>query len=197
MSDVDRKTAAIGDCRLNVLLCGPSFGQPVLLLHGASFSAETWRQLGTLEQLASAGYRAVALDMPGFGDSPACTVSTTQLLEDFIGQMALDRPVLVGPSRGGRYCLKLVFTRPEIARGLVLVGSVGIQDNRERFSSLSLPTLLVWGSEDTVSPVDDARFLNREIPDSRLVILEGAPHPCYLEKPEQWHSELLTFLQQI
>lgn len=37
----------------------------VLLLHGIRFSSENWRHIGTLETLAAAGHRALALDLPG------------------------------------------------------------------------------------------------------------------------------------
>ena len=40
-------------------------GPPLLLLHGYSDSADTWRIL--LDRLARAGRRAVAVDLPGFG----------------------------------------------------------------------------------------------------------------------------------
>lgn len=46
----------------------PGTGDPrltVLLLHGIRFSSENWLNIGTLETLAKAGCRAVAVDLPG------------------------------------------------------------------------------------------------------------------------------------
>lgn len=37
----------------------------MVLLHGQAFTSKTWEELGTLGLLASSGYQALALDLPG------------------------------------------------------------------------------------------------------------------------------------
>lgn len=37
----------------------------MVLLHGQAFTSKTWEELGTLSLLASNGYQALALDLPG------------------------------------------------------------------------------------------------------------------------------------
>ena len=65
------------DLELYIQEVGPESGQTVLLVHGTGAWSEIWR--GTLDKLAAAGFRAVAVDMPpfGFSEQPAAGDYTT------------------------------------------------------------------------------------------------------------------------
>lgn len=192
---IQEKTVQIGGCTLFSLLSRSPGTRDVLLLHGASFRASTWQELGTLGLLEQEGFRPTAVDLPGYGSSPACEADPVQLLSELIRAEELSLPVLVGPSMGGRITLELVLQHPELIGGLVLVGAVGVQALRDRLPEIDVPTLIVWGSEDRIAPLEDGYVLEQEIGGSQYVVLHGASHPCYLDQPGRWHEELLGFLQ--
>ena len=52
--------------------------------------------------------------------------------------------------------------------------------------SLRVPTLIVWGREDKIVPVEVGEMYQKAIPDSRLEILNGCGHFPHLEKPDDF-----------
>lgn len=166
----------------------------LLFLHGMKFNAQTWATLGTLEIVQNEGFGVCALDLPGFGESPQADVAPVQVLKQVVLNQKLDKPILVGPSMGGKVSLDFAIAHPELVGGLVLVGAVGVEDVADHLADIKVPTLIVWGSEDAVSPLVNAHTLDRAIPDSALVLIQGSPHPCYLDQPDIWHWELTSFL---
>ncbi|MCA9582564.1 MAG: alpha/beta hydrolase, partial [Myxococcales bacterium] len=46
-----------------------------------------------------------------------------------------------------------------------------------RVPRIQTPTLVVWGSEDRVIPIEVGRRLTEELPDATFKIIDGAPHP--------------------
>jgi len=194
MSVIAEKNIDIDGCAIHLLEAGEPAGREVVLLHGLKFQASTWQQTGTLATLAEAGCRAVALDMPGFGGSPACDTAQEQVLSGVIRTETAGRPVLLGPSMGGRTALEFAISHPEQISALILVGAVGVEENRDRLASIKVPALIIWGSEDQISPLANSDTLLTEIPDARRVIIESAPHPCYLDQPDLFHRAVLDFL---
>ncbi len=60
--------------------------------------------------------------------------------------------------------------------------------------SLKSPTLLIWGTEDSAVPYEDAVALEKIIPNCGLVTYEGCTHYAYLERLNQTVSVLKVFL---
>jgi len=92
--------------------------------------------------------------------------------------------------------LEFTLANPDLVTGLILVGAVGVQENKERLKEISLPCLAVWGGEDSISPLANGHLLQQEIKDAELAVIPGAPHPCYLDQPDEWHRILLRFLTE-
>jgi pimeloyl-ACP methyl ester carboxylesterase len=67
-------------------------------------------------------------------------------------------------------------------------------DLRERLGSLEVPTLIVWGFDDRIIPVQAALSYHRRIPRSRLEIFEQTGHVPQLERPRRFNALLDEFL---
>jgi pimeloyl-ACP methyl ester carboxylesterase len=113
---------------LRILESGPVGGTPLLLIHGWAISAYLWRH--NISALAGAGYRVVAVDLPGHGlsDAPLAKgsytlASFTDSLTALLDLLGLGRVAVVAQSMGGRIALELAL-RDRVSR-LVLFGSVG------------------------------------------------------------------------
>lgn len=72
--------------------------------------------------------------------------------------------------------------------------SIGGYDTRERLPEIEIPTLIVWGLNDQVVPVEAAIGYHRLIPESRLEIFERTGHVPQLERPARFNSLLDDFI---
>jgi pimeloyl-ACP methyl ester carboxylesterase len=66
----------------------------------------------------------------------------------------------------------------------------------EELPKISCPALIVWGAQDTLVPVKDAKRLEALIPDSRRVVFERTGHVAMLERPERFNALLRAFLDE-
>jgi len=126
MQDVYR-TIEAGGHPTRVLDVGA--GPPVVVLHG-------WG--GRIESMAPAvrclegDFRVVALDLPGFGDSPVPrgawgTADYAAYIRDVLAELGVTRAGFVGHSFGAKTSLYLAATQPDVVAKLVAVGSSGLR----------------------------------------------------------------------
>lgn len=180
--------------KIHSLRAGPETGRSVLLLHGAKFDAETWRSLGTLDLLADAGYRVIALDLPGFGKSETWSFDRVHFLERLLPELGIGKPVVLAPSMSGALTFPVLETRPELVSGFIGVAPAGTPRFAARVKGSPVPALIVWGDQDAVFPVSQAGLLAASFEHANVVVLEGARHPCYRDEPARFHDAVLKFL---
>jgi pimeloyl-ACP methyl ester carboxylesterase len=103
----------------------------IVLLHGWGDSADTWRPL--LGQLAAAGRRSIAVDLPGFGQaSRLAPGAILPQLDAFAASLVLEwgggEPVIVaGASLGGALALRLAELPELPLAGVVPVAPAGLE----------------------------------------------------------------------
>lgn len=68
------------------------------------------------------------------------------------------------------------------------------EDLEPLLSNIKQSTLLVWGTEDTATPLSDAKIMESLIPDSGIVEVKGAGHYSFLEQPQLVNAVLNSFL---
>lgn len=68
------------------------------------------------------------------------------------------------------------------------------EDLTHVFTAVNVPTLLVWGRNDTATPVSDAELMEKLIPDAGLVVLERSGHYSFLDEAYTFNRVLASFM---
>jgi pimeloyl-ACP methyl ester carboxylesterase len=227
----------------------------LLFLHGWRSSKEIWDKVA--ESLKSSSHQVVAIDLPGFGKSPAPKTpwrvgDYAETVAEFIRKLNLQKVIIVGHSFGGRVGIKLVSQYPNIVSKLVLVDSAGfamdsgkklamnlaakitkpifkpamMQELRKKIykaigsedyvetpnltqtylntisedltkdvKKIGLPTLIIYGQDDTATPPQFGEKMHSLIPNSQLLILNNAGHFSFLDKQEEFVESLSDFIK--
>ena len=106
--------------------------------------------------------------------------------------------VLVGSSIGG--CVAIAFARrhPGRVRGLLLSGCPDINPaGVDGFGSVRVPTLLLWGTEDRVTPPQVGHRLRNYLPGARILFVVDAGHEPAIDRPSVFAFHLSSFLNDL
>jgi len=117
--------ADIGGHKLHYATAGS--GPLVILLHGWADTHRTWER--QLPVLASAGFRALAVDLPGCGLSSAGSVSSLDpptIIAALIESAGYSEAAVIGHNLGGVIARQLALRYPDRVSKLALIGSVPV-----------------------------------------------------------------------
>ena len=108
-------------------------GDPVLVLHGWGASIDA---IQSVTSDLSRSFRAIAIDMPGHGQSPLppkpwAVSDYMNLVLGFMAKMNIASAHMVGHSFGGRITIKLAAEHPEKVEKIVLVDAAGVPPPRK------------------------------------------------------------------
>ena len=105
-------------------------------------------------------------------------------------------PVIMGnadrPELGEELTNSFCRTDPDIAAQFARV--TFLSDNRADLPRLAAPALVLQCADDAIAPRDVGEFVEREIPDSRLVLLDATGHCPNLSAPEATVAAMRSFV---
>ena len=70
-------------------------------------------------------------------------------------------------------------------------------DVMNELQNIKVPTLIIVGTEDIMTPVKYSQFLANKIPGSKLVVIQGATHGVAQEKPTEVNTAIEEFLSSV
>ncbi|HEX6289331.1 MAG TPA: alpha/beta hydrolase [Herpetosiphonaceae bacterium] len=125
LDGLEASTVQTARLRTHIITRGPADGVPIIFVHGNLSAARFWEDL--LVSLPPQ-FRAIALDMRGYGRSEAAPVDATRGMRDFsddlyalVEALELDRPHLVGWSLGGCVTMQYAIDHPEAVASITLI----------------------------------------------------------------------------
>jgi len=154
----------------------------VIFCHGSAFSMRTWQYVGVLDALGEQGYRGIAVNLPGYGETSRL-VPRDSFVRDLLNVLAIREPVVVvAASMGGVFALP--FVADDASHGCAgYVSAAGLLAQTQRKGGdtaiVNVPTLFVYGDQDPRLYADSTAVAST-FPNSDLVVFENAPHPAYL-----------------
>jgi pimeloyl-ACP methyl ester carboxylesterase len=70
-------------------------------------------------------------------------------------------------------------------------------DLQDALDDIAVPTLVIVGEHDRLTPVSSARTLAERAPHGQLVVVEGAGHAAPIERPDAWNGAVEAFLRPL
>jgi len=130
----------------------------------------------------------------------ASTLSNPHLTGWLLSKLVYNRDSAVTPARIAM--LQRPFVLQEWTPGLgawlgpfATTRTSSMATDRSRYAKLAVPTMVLWGAKDSITPIAQAQDLVHLIPGARLEVLPRAGHIPAIEDERTFNSALLEFLR--
>lgn len=87
-------------------------------------------------------------------------------------------------------CFRVVNDKSCVIRILSLAKSAIRHNMAKELPNMNVPTCLIWGKNDTITPMDVAEEFNQLLPDSDLFWIDECGHAAMMEHPQQFNQLL-------
>lgn len=175
------------------LLEKENIGNPILLGH--SFGG----RVGIVYASRNKVKKLILVDAAGVKPKRSAKYYMKVYTYKFVKRML---PLLFGKIKGeellNRYRGKVGSSDYSSASNMMraILSKVVNEDLKHLMPHIKAPTLLIYGENDTATPVSDAKIMEKLIPGSGLVVFNGCGHYSFLDNPVQFRAVLNSFLQE-
>lgn len=196
-------------------------GPPMVLVHGTPWSSFNLRHL--IRKL-SENYTVYFFDLLGYGQSCTTEGDVSlgvqnDVLDGLLAHWGLDDPIIVGHDFGGATVLRTHLLNKRSFKKIILIDPVAVSPwgspffrhvNQHEaaftglpdyiheaplYPTITTPTLILWGREDSWIPLERGEELHGLIPGSVLHVIDDAGHLVIEEKPDELVREILDFVE--
>jgi pimeloyl-ACP methyl ester carboxylesterase len=108
----------------------------------------------------------------------------SKITDDFV-QVAYAQAIIPGAQRSWRSVLEEYTT---------IFGLNPRHDLRPELPRVTAPTLFLWGDRDYFAPPSSGERACAEMPDARIIVLPGAGHLCWIDRPDECAKAIIEFL---
>jgi pimeloyl-ACP methyl ester carboxylesterase len=92
---------------------------------------------------------------------------------------------------------QIIAHTPPLSIAGTLIALAARTDTTASLGKISVPTLILVGERDTVTPPPSSQSMQAKIPDAELYVVPGAAHLSNLDNPAFFNEQLLTFLKRV
>ncbi|PYS67916.1 MAG: alpha/beta hydrolase [Acidobacteria bacterium] len=92
---------------------------------------------------------------------------------------------------------EMMMTTKPAGAAAALMGMAAREDHTETLVQISVPTLILVGREDPITPLSDSENMHQQIAGSELVVIDNASHVSNVEQADEFNSHLESFLNKL